>query len=289
MNDVYWVVENTPENRNLTFEKTNLYDNPFSNVLASLVFTGYGNSPRASLASSPEFTTTGALPKCWRRNSGTVYLYKGGTSGASNTGNEPYSEFYAAQVAQAMGVDAIPYNIARWKGQLCSTCALFTSKRQAYIPIGQFLESGHIDAAIAYYRTLGKAFEDALADMLVFDAVICNTDRHFGNFGVLVDTETNEIVAPAPLFDHGNALFNLAGSECWEDEAALAEYIAAQYPSRYDDFIGTAKQMMGDRQRKMLHHLLTFKFKKHARYNLPPKRLKMLEKQIQLRARLLLE
>ena len=78
--------------------------------------------------SSPEFTTNGMLPKCWRRVSGKVYLYKDGTEGASNTGFEPYSEFYAAQVAQAMGINAIPYNLSKWKGRLCSTCELFTSK-----------------------------------------------------------------------------------------------------------------------------------------------------------------
>ena len=35
---------------------------------------------------------------------GIFLLYKGGTSGFANTGKEPYSEFYAAQVAQAMGI-----------------------------------------------------------------------------------------------------------------------------------------------------------------------------------------
>lgn len=49
--------------------------------------------------------------------------------------------------------------------------------------------------------------------MVVFDAVIYNTDRHFGNFGVLVDGKTNKIIAQAPLFDHGNFLFDLAGKE----------------------------------------------------------------------------
>ena len=39
--------------------------------------------------------------------------------------------------------------------------------------------------------------------MLVFDAVILNEDRHFGNFGLLVDSHTNKIIAPAPIFDNG--------------------------------------------------------------------------------------
>ena len=45
------------------------------------------------------------LPKAWRFIEGEgIYLYKGGTFGAANTGNEPYSEFYASQVAQAIDV-----------------------------------------------------------------------------------------------------------------------------------------------------------------------------------------
>lgn len=38
-----------------------------------------------------------------------------------------------------------------------------------------------------------------------------------------------------------------------------------------------------------LRHLLTFKFKKHSRYNLSDERLKMLEKAVQEKARYLLE
>ena len=97
LNDCYWVVE---EGFSGKFADYNLYDNRFSRVLALIAFTGYGSSVRTSLASCPEFTTNGMLPKCWRRENGTIKLYKGGTSGASNTGNEPYSEFYAYQVAQ---------------------------------------------------------------------------------------------------------------------------------------------------------------------------------------------
>ena len=83
LNDCYWIVEEGFEG---TFEKYNLYDNRFSKVLALIAFTGYGSSVRTSLASCPEFTTNGMLPKCWRRSEGIIRLYKGGTSGACNTG-----------------------------------------------------------------------------------------------------------------------------------------------------------------------------------------------------------
>lgn len=285
LNDCYWVVQADNDD---VFEKVNLYDNPFSNVLAELAFTGYGSSLRSSLFSSPEFTTNGMLRKCWRRIGGKVYLYKGGTEGASNTGFEPYSEFYAAQIAAAMGVRAIPYGLSRWKGVLCSTCELFTSKEYSYIPVGHLVTKGGMDAVKAYYESLGAEFMAALHEMLVFDAVICNVDRHFGNFGVMVDNRTNTVVSPAPLFDHGNSLFNFAGLDAWSSDAALEDYIETLAPSVYDDFLGTASAVLTPELREKLRHLLTFRFKKHARYNLPEKRLRMIEKQVQKRARILL-
>lgn len=286
LNDCYWVVQ---EDNDDVFEKVNLYDNPFSNVLAELAFTGYGSSLRSSLFSSPEFTTNGMLRKCWRRIGGKVYLYKGGTEGASNTGFEPYSEFYAAQIAAAMGVRAIPYGLSRWKGVLCSTCELFTSKEYSYIPVGHLVTQGGMDAVKAYYESLGAEFMAALHEMLVFDAVICNVDRHFGNFGVMVDNRTNTVVSPAPLFDHGNSLFNFAGMDVWTSDAALEDYIETLAPSVYDDFLGTASAVLTPELREKLRHLLTFRFKKHSRYNLPEKRLRMIEKQVQKRARILLD
>ena len=286
LNDCYWVVEEGFEG---TYDKFNLYDNRFSQVLALIAFTGYGSSIRTSLASCPEFTTNGMLPKCWRRKDGKIMLYKGGTSGASNTGNEPYSEYYAAQVAKVLGINAIEYGLSKWKGELCSTCELFTSKEYSFLPVGRVVTSGGMKAVREYYEKLGQTFVDALNDMLVLDAIIINTDRHFGNFGFIVDNKTNNIVAPAPLFDHGNALLNFAGRDDLESEKALAEYANTLVPCVYDDFIGTAKKVLIQKHREGLRKLLEFKFKKNSRYNLPDKRLKMIEKMIQTRAKAILE
>ena len=125
--------------------------------------------------------------------------------------------------------------------------------------------------------------------MVVFDAVICNTDRHFGNFGFLIDNSTNKIASPAPLFDHGNALFNFAGKEYMASEATLDEYAKTREPRAYEDFMGTARSMMNDANREQLRHLLTFQFKRHSHYNLPNEWLALIEGQIHKRARELLK
>jgi len=286
LNDSYWVVEEGFDGK---FSDFNLYENRFSNILALIAFTGYGSNLRASLNSSPEFTTNGMLPKCWRRVDGKIMLYKGGTSGASNTGFEPYSEFYAAQIAEVMEINAISYGLSRWKDTLCSTCELFTSKERSFIPVGRIVKKGGFEAVEAYYSELDTEYQRAFGDMLLFDAAICNTDRHLGNFGFLIDNATNKIVAPAPLFDHGNSLFNFAGTDCWTSANSLQEYADTLLPNVYDDFFGTAKAHMDNESREKVRKLLEFRFKRHSRYNLPPKRLKIIEDQIHKRARMLLE
>ena len=286
LNDCYWVVEEGFEGG---FSQYNLYENRFSRALGLIAFTGYGSSVRTTLASCPEFTTNGMLPKCWRRENGVIRLYKGGTSGASNTGNEPYSEFYAAQIADALGINAISYGLSKWQGELCSTCELFTSKDYSFMPIGRLVSKGGMKAVREYYKLLGEEFINALDDMLVLDAIICNVDRHFGNFGFLVDNHTNKIAAPAPLFDHGNSLFNLAGRDDLVSDKALSDYADTLVPCVYDDFIGTAKQVLSNRHRDGLRRLLDFRFKRHSRYNLDSKRLKLIEEQIHKRAQELLK
>ena len=286
LNDSYWVVEDGFAG---SFDHYNLYENRFSRILGMIAFTGYGSSVRSSLISSPELTTNGMLPKCWRRIDGKVKLYKGGTSGASNTGYEPYSEFYAAQVAEAMGINAIHYGLSKWKGQLCSTCELFTSKDISFMPVGRLVTHGGFAAVKAYYEELGPEYLQALRDMVVFDAVICNTDRHFGNFGFLIDNAANRIVGPAPLFDHGNSLFNFAGAEFMSSPEKLQEYADTLAPSVYENYMDIARSMMNERNREQLRHLLTFRFRRHSHYNLPSDWLELIEGQLQKRARTVLQ
>lgn len=285
LNDCYWVVR---EDFKKSFDQCNLYENRFSKILANIAFTGYGSPVRSSVASSPEFTTNGMLPKCWRRQDGAILLYKGGTDGASNTGNEPYAEFYAWQIAKTMGLSAVPYTVTKWKGNICSKCELFTSKETSFVPVGNVVTGGGMPMVLDYYESLGQEYTDALAGMLVFDAVIANTDRHFGNFGFLVDARTNQIEAPAPLFDHGNSLFNFAGKAEMLSRQAFLDFADVQRPACYSDFFALAKELMSHRHTEMLRHLLGFRFRKHARYNLAPKRLKYMEAAVRARASVLL-
>ena len=286
LNDCYWLKQ---EDSSDSFDGVNLYDNRFSRVLGQIAFTGYGSSNVSGLTSSPEFTTNGMLPKCWRRIDGKILLYKGGTMGASNTGNEPYSEFYAYQIGKILGINVIPYNLSKWKDILCSTCELFTRKDLSFVPVGRIVRSGGMQAVKEYYKELGPEFEKALNDMFIFDALIFNTDRHYGNFGFLIDSHTNSIIAPAPLFDHGNSLFNFAGVDALKSKESFLKYAKAQMPCVYDDYVAEAKKVLTHDWRNAIRKLLDFKLPKHSRYNLGKERLSLIEYAVSQRASELLE
>ena len=70
LTDCYWIVNDDT----LKFENYNLFDNNFSEVLSLVAFTGY-TSKIKGIATSPEFTTDGALPKAWRRIDNSVFLF----------------------------------------------------------------------------------------------------------------------------------------------------------------------------------------------------------------------
>ena len=286
LNDCYWLKQ---EDSRDSFDRVNLYDNRFSRVLGQIAFTGYGSSNVSGLMSSPEFTTNGMLPKCWRRIDGKIYLYKGGTTGASNTGNEPYSEFYAYQIGKILGVNAVPYRLSKWKNTLCSTCELFTSKDVSFVPVGRIVRSGGMQAVKDYYKELGTEFEKALNDMFIFDALIFNTDRHYGNFGFLIDSHTNKITAPAPLFDHGNSLFNFAGADALKSKKSFLKYAETQMPCVYDGYVTEAKKVLTHEWRSAIRKLLDFKLPRHSRYNLSKERLNLIEYAVSQRAAELLE
>lgn len=65
LNDSYWIVDEGFKGR---FKDYNLYENEFSKILALIAFTGFGSKQITGFTSTPELTTNGMLPKCWRKN-----------------------------------------------------------------------------------------------------------------------------------------------------------------------------------------------------------------------------
>ncbi len=124
--------------------------------------------------------------------------------------------------------------------------------------------------------------------MLVFDALIYNEDRHFGNFGVLRDNHTGEIVAPAPIFDNGLSLLCYAGREDLESAAALEAYAKTRSNPYHISFEEICAAVMEAKQKEQLRRMIGFRFQRHPSLNLPERYLRLLETLLEGRVRKLL-
>ena len=118
--------------------------------------------------------------------------------------------------------------------------------------------------------------------MLIFDALIYNEDRHFGNFGLLRDNMTGEFIAPAPMFDHGHALFSQASPEKFNDLDSYAKTLTTPYEGLTFDKIVT--EVAGKTQIAQLRKMANFSFTRHPSLNLPEERLQKIERFIKTRA-----
>lgn len=285
VNDSYWLDDGAARN---SFDQINLFENRLDETLAIVAYTGYTASQKHKIGLSTEWTTSGQYPKAWRRIDGGLYLFKTGTEGFANAGMEPYSEYFAAQVAEKMGLSHVPYDLQRWKGKLASVCPLLNSRDVSFVPFWIATNQSTFPANIAVMQAFSEDAFDAVRSMIVFDALICNVDRHGGNYGILRDNHTGEFLEFAPLFDHNRSLFAM---EMETDFPHLLEKSNSVFVPACGNlsFQGQAGIVMGAKQHEQIRKLIGFQFTNHPSYPVPENRLAALNDYIAARTRELME
>lgn len=134
---------------------------------------------------------------------------------------ESYAEVIASRIGQKLGLDAVKY-------KLCEVIIDDNIKTIA-CESKEFKPNGYRELTIAKLMLMGKISKIRIGDregyaeliksvdrlfrinirkyidtLILFDSLILNTDRHFGNFGLMIQSEDIKTI---PLFDNGNSLF----------------------------------------------------------------------------------
>lgn len=279
LTDNYWV---KPIESDLTYAEVNLFDNPINEVVSNCAFDGEGLCGNLLSSTSPEFSTDGALAKCWRKIDGQIKLYKTGTSGFSNAGREPFSEYLSGQILQAINFkNYVTYDLEKFKGRVCSVCDIFTSRKESFVSAGAMGFYLNPKDLYDYYKSINAT--DYFINMLLFDGLTCNDDRHLGNFGFMYNSETKEILRPAPLFDNGQSLLPYITEGDFKD---LNSYLTRKGPRIGNDFTGVVKNLLTSDHKKLLRKMVDFEFSQHPKYKL--EHIKILNKLVQLQVRKLL-
>lgn len=276
LTDTLWVV---PEKSNITWREVSLFTNNFDEVIAHMAFDGglYG-IPLST--TSPELGTAGMLAKCWVRNSaGQISLVKTGTTGASNAGNEPYSENLAHQVLSRLGYAHVPYTVSKYRGRLVSACPILTSEQEMLLPVSRYYDFRTIDKLV--HLCIKDGVSEGLTQHLIFDYLSWNTDRHAGNLGVILDADTFQLIKFAPIFDNGVSMLNY-----WNGIDDLDDYVTRSTPALYDSFEYGAqlgKEILGNKHN--VQRLIGFKFDRSQVKGYPDKRIDAIERGLQERVR----
>lgn len=263
LTDTFWVRN---DDQPLMWDQVSLFRNDFDENIARIAFEGGS----ASLTTTtPELSVDGNYAKCWVRQGNELFLLK---RSSETYGREVYAEYYASQLAEILCHNAVHYDLVCHHQHIASKCKIFTSEEYGFSQMMHYVEDPQDVSPIEALSEIEKyADGDDFRRMMVLDALSLNIDRHLGNFGFLINNDTQKPVAMAPVFDQNRSmLFNLSDDRFLQQDL---EGLIDVYPRLAGEFNLNANDMLTDSIKSDLKNLAGFKFKRHSLYNWPEERL----------------
>lgn len=249
-----------------TWDKISPYRNRLSNIISrvALDFEYTGGKLRSP---SPDYTVDGSVDKCWKRVDGKIYLYKSdGECWSDKAGKRPYCEYYAQQVAEALGIpDYVKYtmNFGKTNDGFIKPyviCEAFTDERTGYIPLGRTkldrLELPQL------FNMLDARSQQNFRGMIILDSIIMNVDRHDGNFGFLINNDNFKIKGLAPIYDNDCSLGSLMSIQDKTIEESYQELRKFHPKTELGGFIPQARKFMNKYYADKIRQMHPFKFKR---------------------------
>ena len=225
LTDVYWV---RGYRERITFDQINLFDHSLSDAFVDVSLRGRAlTAQNAQLISASDtagdVATQGVAPKAWVRRSGTFYLLKDGDE------KEVDAELLASRIIRCFDVDQVLYEPFVYDGQKVSASPLMTFKDFSIVPME------HVEIYAANHKTdlyaLVRRYDlRGYCMMNILDYLVGNIDRHWGNWGFLVDNRTNTPLRLFPLMDFNKAFHaydKIEGSRCLTSPKPMSQMDAA--------------------------------------------------------------
>lgn len=206
LTDVFWVRR---KGEDVRFEEVNLYTNHLDKTFVDIALRGRQYTVQNEYLAR-DLSTNGCFPKAWRRTKDGFELLKDGGDDAVDR------ELLASQICRCFDVNQVMYEESEFEGQRVTRSANFTS----------------LDFSIASMEALEIRLANRDSDprkyilnldrkgyymMNIVDYLIGNTDRHWGNWGVQVDTRTNTPRRLHDLMDFNQAFHaydSIEGANC---------------------------------------------------------------------------
>lgn len=292
-NDTYWMKRADDE---VQWNDVSPFRNNFTREVSNALYKSVELLDKSKLKNefvcSPELSCEGSFRKRYRRfrdvgqfNSN-IYVTKRGSEWLNDY--ECYSEYLASDVASTLNTTPyVCYDLVKnSEGGSASNSNIFTTEDVGFVPFFRIVDCSYgkaIDLASDFY--MDSESEQQYREMLILDALIFNTDRHLGNFGVLINNYTQEVLRMAPTFDFNLSLlysFNNLNSDNINDAIFDSSSLLG------NDFTSVAKNVINDVIRDKLKDMKDFKFAFRGDEVYPSNRIKLMEEVINKHASKLL-
>jgi hypothetical protein len=215
LTDHYWV---KPSDSGISWFDVNFYDNPFEDESNDvfLMTTGgfrFKSSGEDVTIRTPDATTGGTLIKKWAYFDGIPCLWK---SSAYRWYQETGNEEIDSLVLDRLGIPHVTYALKFYDEKPMSVCPCFVTRDTELVTASWMMR--HIkspEEQDPYRRFLHSAERFGLPDqkawshdLIAFDFLIGNTDRHTNNFEMIRNADTLAVLGFAPIFDNGFCLWH---------------------------------------------------------------------------------
>ena len=214
--DSYWLC---PLDKNYGWDDVSFHTNAFPDFSVSTLSSDEVASQDIHGMSTltPASSLGGELEKKWIRKDGGLFLVKGNMPGHSY--QQSINEVFASFLHQKQEFDNyVSYELLNLKkGRKGCISRCFTDDNVEYVPAWEIMAKyGYRKDSSFFTQYLDNSCRDGLSIveherfldyMFITDFIITNIDRHLGNFGVLRNADTAELIGPAPIFDSGNSMF----------------------------------------------------------------------------------
>ena len=225
LTDVYWV---KGYRERVSYDEINLFDHSLSDAFVDVSLRGNALTAQnakliAKSDTAGDVATQGAAPKAWVRRKGAFYLLKDGDE------KEVDAELLASRIARCFDVDQVRYEPFEYDGQKVSSSQLMTSKDFSIVPM-EHVEIYAANHGADLYALIRRYDFRGYCMMNIIDYLVGNTDRHWGNWGFLVDNRTNKPLRLFPLMDFNKAFQaydTIEGSRCLTTPEPMSQMDAA--------------------------------------------------------------
>ena len=206
LTDIYWVKE---QGEKVSYKEINLYENHLDNAFVDISLRGKQMTVQNS-SLAQDLSTNGCFPKAWiRKEKGFCLLKDGSVEAVEN-------EVLASKICQCFLCRQVVYQEDIFEGEKVSVSEIMTNLDYSIVSREAFevyARNEEIDV-LEYILQLDSY---SYYMMNILDYLVGNTDRHWGNWGFLVDNKTNQPICLHELMDFNQAFHSydtIDGANC---------------------------------------------------------------------------